>query len=308
MPAKVILNPYANRWKALERKAELEAALRGAGVEFELAITERPRHGEELAEQAALEGYSPIVSAGGDGSINEILNGIGRGAALTGKPWVPMGVMPLGSANDFVDNLSLPRDLPGAAQVIAAGYTRAMDVCTANGRFFGNNAAIGLEPFITLIQQEIHWLKGTPRYLLATLMGVQRNPQWQMQLEWDGGSYTGRTTLVTVGNNPRTGGLFYMTPHADPFDGKLTFVYAYMRTRSEILKLLPRTMKPGPGSYVEHPAVHEVHTTWLKVHSIEPTPAHTDGEIFDVQAHAIDYQIIPGCLPVLLSPPGTPGV
>lgn len=303
MTAKVILNPYANRWTALQRKPELEAALQAAGIAYELAVTERPRHGEELAEQAVLDGFSPVISAGGDGSINEVLNGIGRAAERTGKPWTPMGIMPLGSANDFVDNLSLPRDLPSAAQVIARGYTRSMDVCTANGRYFDNNAAIGLEPFITLIQQEIHWIKGTPRYLVATLMGVQRSPRWQMKLEWDGGSYEGLTTLVTVGNNPRTGGVFFMTPHADPFDGKLTFVYGFMRTRMEILKLLPRTMKPGPGSYVEHPNIHEVHATWLKVHSIEPTPAHTDGEIFDEHAHELEYRILPGCLPVLLPSP-----
>jgi len=303
MTAKVILNPYANRWTALERKPELEAALQTAGIDYELAVTERPRHGEALAEQAVLDGFSPVISAGGDGSINEVLNGIGRAAERSNRPWTPMGVMPLGSANDFVDNLNLPRDLPSAAQVIARGFTRKMDIGTANGRYFDNNAAIGLEPFITLIQQQIHWIKGTPRYLVATLNGVLQSPRWQMKLEWDGGSYTGPTTLVTVGNNPRTGGVFFMTPHADPFDGKLTFVYGYMRTRMETLRLLPRTMKPGTGSYVEHPNIHEVHATWLKVHSAEATPAHTDGEIFAEQAHTLEYRVLPGCLPVLLPLP-----
>ena len=304
MPAKVILNPYANRWTALERKPELEAALQQAGIDYELVVTERPRHGDELAEQAVLDGFSPIISAGGDGSINEVLNGIGRAAERTGQPWTPMGVMPLGSANDFVDNLGLPHDLPAAARVIVQGYTRHMDVGVSNGRYFDNNAAIGLEPFITLIQQGIQRLKGTPRYLVATLMGVQRNPQWHMRLEWDDGSYEGPTTLVTIGNNPRTGGIFYMTPHADPFDGRLTFVYGFMRTRLEILQLLPRTMKPGPGSYVEHPSIHEVHATWLKIRSVEPTPAHTDGEIFDEQAHDLEYSLLAARLPVLLPAPG----
>lgn len=302
MPAKVILNPYANRWIALERRPELEAALQAAGIEYDLVVTERPRHGDELAEQAVLDGFSPIISAGGDGSINEVLNGIGRAAERSGSSWTAMGVMPLGSANDFVDNMGLPRDLASAARLIAAGHTRMMDVCMANGRYFGNNAAIGLEPFITLIQQQIHRLKGTPRYLVATLMGVQRNPRWNMRLEWDDGSYEGPTTLVTVGNNPRTGGLFYMTPHADPFDGKLTFVYGFMNTRLQILQLLPRTMKSGSGSYVEHPNIHEVHATWLNIHSVEPTPAHTDGEIFDERAQDVEYRVLPARLPVLLLP------
>ncbi len=62
-----------------------------------------------------------------------------------------------------------------------------------------------------------------------------------------------------------------MTPHADPFDGLLTFVYSFMPTRLQILRLLPRTMKPGQGSYIEHPSIHEVRSPWLRVHSLYTT-------------------------------------
>ena len=92
-----------------------------------------------------------------------------------------------------------------------------------------------------------------------------------------------------------------MTPHADPFDGLLTFVYGYMPTRGKILTLLPRTMKPGEGSYVEHPSIHEISSPWLKVHSVQPTPAHADGEVFSEQIHDLEYRVIPQCLPVLMS-------
>jgi diacylglycerol kinase family enzyme len=68
MTAKVILNPYSGRWSALRRKDDAMAALREAGVEFDLAVTEGPRHGIELAEEAARAGYSPIISAGYDGA------------------------------------------------------------------------------------------------------------------------------------------------------------------------------------------------------------------------------------------------
>jgi YegS/Rv2252/BmrU family lipid kinase len=300
MTAKVILNPYAGRWLAQQRRPEAEAALRTAGVEYELATTERPGHGIELAEEAARQGFSPVISAGGDGSISEVVNGLALAAAASGGQMATFGVLPLGSANDFVDNLGLPRDLIGAAQVIASGRTRLLDLGQVNGRFFDNNAAIGLEPYITLIQQRITRLRGDLRYLMATLRGVMDNPRWTMRLEWDGGEYEGPVTLVTVGNSPRTGGIFYTTPHADPFDGRLTFVYGYMATRIEILRLLPRTMKPGPGSYVEHPAIHEVHATWLRVRSEQPTPAHADGEIFDPAIRELEYRVFPARLPVLL--------
>ena len=298
MKAKVILNPYAGRWLALQRQQEAENALRAAGIEYDLVATNGPGHGIELTKAAVREGYNPIISAGGDGSISEVINGIIQ-AAGDDTP-VPIGVLPLGTANDLVDNLGLPRELNAAANVIAAGKIRWMDLCQVNGRFFGNNAAIGLEPYITLIQQQITRLQGTFRYLVAALKGILANPKWSMHLEWEGGEYHGPVTLVTVGNSPRTGGLFYMTPHANPFDGKLTFVYGYMATRPQILRLFPRTMKPGSGSYVEHPSIHEITSSWLKVRSDNPTPAHADGEIFSEAITELEYHVIPGRLPILL--------
>ena len=305
MTAKVILNPYAGRWLAQKRQAEAEAALQAGGLDYELSITNEPGHGLLLAEQAAREGFSPIISAGGDGSISGGANGVAKAAETNGElaegaHLTPIGVLPLGTANDLVDNLGLPKDLQAAVAVIAAGNTRLMDLCIVNGRYFDNNSAIGLEPFITLIQQDMKRLKGTLRYLVATLRGVFAKPEWSMQLEWDNGEYRGPITLVTVGNSPRTGGLFYVTPHANPFDGKLTFVYGYMPTRMQILKLLPRTMKPGEGNYVEHPDIHEVHTTWLRVHSDQPTPAHADGEIISPAIHDLEYRVYPARLPILI--------
>jgi YegS/Rv2252/BmrU family lipid kinase len=243
-------------------------------------------------------GISPDNRCGGDGTINEVVNGIARGAST--DDWPAFGVIPLGSVNDFVDNLGLPKDLNQAARVIAAGATRKIDLGMVNDRYFTNNAAIGLEPYVTLIQQRIQRLKGNFRYLVATLIGVRDNPSWTMHLEWEGGDYQGLVSLVTVGNSPRTGGIFFMTPHADPFDGKLTFVFGYLQNRRQILKVLPSTTKPGVGSYVEHPAIHEINTTWLSVESEQPTPAHADGEIFSTAITRLKYRLIPARLPVLL--------
>jgi diacylglycerol kinase family enzyme len=91
-----------------------------------------------------------------------------------------------------------------------------------------------------------------------------------------------------------------MTPHADPADGRLTFVHGYMRTRLQTLRLLPRTMKPGAGSYVEHPDIHEVHCRWLKIRTEQPTPLHADGEIQGQAVHEIEYTICPKILSILI--------
>ena len=298
MQAKVVLNPYASRWEAGRRQSDVEAALSAAGVEFETALSSQRGHCTELAAQAVRQGYSPIIAAGGDGTIGEVVNGIVQATGTNNPP--PMGILPLGTANDTVVNLGLPTDLDGAARVLAAGKTRPIDILQVNDRYFINNSGIGLEPYVTVIQQDMTRVKGIFRYLLATLVAIARNPQWNMRLQWDGGSYDGPCTLVSVGNSPLTGGVFYTVPHADPYDGQLTFVHGYLSSRLKILAVLPKTMKASEGNYVEHPAVHEFHTTRLKVHVEPASPAHADGELFSYAIQDLEYIVHPGKLPLLI--------
>jgi diacylglycerol kinase (ATP) len=310
MPTKVILNPYAGRWKGLQKREEIENSLKSAGIDFNLEMTEGPNHGTELAYQATKNGFSAIIAAGGDGTISEVMNGIASAAQDQRIEPTPMGVLPLGSVNDLMVNLGIPTNIQDAVKVIAAGQSRKIDLgeVTAwdiNGgepkkRYFDNNSAIGLEPCITLIQERISWPRGGLRYIIAALLGVLKNPQWKMHLQWEGGEYNGPATLVTAGNNPITGGVFYMAPHADPFDGKLNCVFGSITSRLEILRVLPRTMKAGAGNYVEHPAIHEINVSWLKIHSDQPTPLHADGEILLKATQDIEYRILPRYLPVIM--------
>jgi diacylglycerol kinase (ATP) len=238
------------------------------------------------------------------------MNGIVAAAQDAHSNPIPMGLLPLGTANDLMVNLGIPTDIPDAAKVIAAGYTRRIDLGVViawdiskkiqKKRYFDNNSAIGLEPNVTLTQQKITWLRGSIRYIVATLIAVAKNPQWKMQLQWEGGEYNGPVTLVTVGNNPLTGGVFYMAPHADPYDGKLNCVYGSVPSRIQILRILPRTMKPGAGNYVEHPSIHEINVSWVKIHTDRPTPLHADGEIQFEATQDIEYQILTDYLPVLM--------
>jgi len=299
MTAKVILNPYAGRWEGQKRKSEAESALHASGVNYEWTTTRAPGHGVELAERAVLEGFNPVIAAGGDSTFNEVVNGMIRAAGdepLTTQ----FGILPLGTANDLADNLGIPKDLSAASAVIAAGRTRRMDVGWVNKRYFVNNSAIGLETTVTVIQMNMKRVRGVARYLIATLIAIYRNPQWEMELTWDDGAYHGPATMVSIGNNPRTGGVFYTVPHANPFDGKLTFVHGAVPTRFEILRILPRTMRPDEGNYTQHPAVHEFHTTRLKIRTKPATPVHTDGEVIDTATQDLEYRIYPERIPILI--------
>ena len=123
MVAKVILNPYSNRWRSQRRWPQAEAALKAAGIPFEVATSQRKGQVVELAEQAVYEGCSPIIAAGGDGTISETVQGLVRAAKTDQDSVGPFGIMPLGSANDFIFNSGMPTDLNKAAHVIAAGRT-----------------------------------------------------------------------------------------------------------------------------------------------------------------------------------------
>jgi YegS/Rv2252/BmrU family lipid kinase len=296
-PARVILNPFSGRGEAGRRKDHLTQALDAAGLAYELVLTEGPRHATTLAKDGVLQGYSPILAAGGDGLISEVVNGLGQAADQS--PWPVLGILPLGTANDLVDNLKLPTDLAEMARLIAAGRTRLLDVCQVNEHYFVNNGGLGLESFISVLQNQMTWARGTLRYVLATLRGIAHNPQWEMRLEWDSGSYEGPVTMISIGNAARTGEVFYTVPHADPFDGKLTFVYGYIPTRLKILQVLPKTLKPDVGNYIEHPAVFEIETERLTVHAKTPTPMHADGEIVSFAIQDLTYSILPACLPIL---------
>lgn len=299
MTAKVILNPYSNRWNSQKRWPLAEAALKSAGVQFDLVISQHKGHIVELAEQAAREGCSPVIVAGGDGSLGEAVNGLARAAALETATLGPFGIMPLGSANDLAYALGLPTDLNEAARVIAQGKTRLMDVGKLNDRYFINNSAGGLEPYVTTKHEKIHWIKGLARYLVAAVQGIMDKPEWQGHAKWDDGEYRGKLSFISIGNGRRTGG-FFMTPHADPFDGKLTFAFGHRSTRLGMFQALPRAFNEGKGNYTELEGMHEIHATRLSIHLDSVSPAHTDGELLPEWIKDFEYQIQPKRLNILI--------
>jgi diacylglycerol kinase (ATP) len=292
MTAKVLLNPYSNRWNSQKRWPEAEAALKAAGVDFDLIISQKKGQIVELAEQAVYDKCSSLIVAGGDGSIGDAANGLMRAVQSKQGRSVPLGIMPTGSANDLVYALGLPTDLKEAAKVIAAGKTRQMDLGKLNDHYFVNNSAAGLEPYVTIKHEKIHWIKGIVRYLVAAVQAIMDKPEWQADVKWDGGEFNGKISLISIGNGRRTGG-FFMTPHADLFDGKLTLAFGYRSTRLGLFQALPRAFNEDKGSYVEMEGMREVHATRISVHLDQPSPAHTDGELFPDWMQDFEYEILP---------------
>ena len=298
MTAKVILNPYSNRWNSQKRWSEAQSALKAAGVDFHLAVSETKGQIVDLAAQAVVQRFSPIIIAGGDGSVGDAANGMLQAAFSTQSAMPPLGILPTGSANDIAFALGLPTDLGEAARVIARGKIKGVDLGRLNDRYFVNNSAAGLEPYVTLKHEKIHWIKGMARYLVAAVQGIMDKPEWSGTVTWDGGEYTGKFSLISIGNGRRTGG-FFMTPHADPFDGKLTLAFGYRATRLGLFQALPRAFNEDKGSYVEMDGMQEVHATRISIHLDKPSPAHTDGEMLPEWIQDFEYEILPGCLNII---------
>jgi diacylglycerol kinase (ATP) len=297
MPATVILNPYSNRWEAGKRAPEVEAALRRAGIEFEMKITSRPDEGVQLAREAVVAGNTPLIAAGGDGGVSEVLNGLMQATPPTGRPAGPLGMLPLGTANDITDMLAIPRDLDQAVDVIRKGNTRAIDLGLVNGRYFDNNSAVGLEPMVTIENIRLTWMRGVVRYLAAAALAILKRPEWKAHLVWDDGEYDGSITLISVGNTRRTGGVFYMTPNATPDDGLLDFIFSPSLGRARLFQLLP---KAQTGDHVREPEIREHRTTRLSIRLNPPSPIQADGEVFVKDATEITYQVLPAALQVFV--------
>lgn len=313
MRVKVILNPYANRWRAGGRLEELRTAFTAVEVTADIYATTAPGDGTPAARQAADE-YDAVIAAGGDGTINEVVNGLIQ-AAGEGKT-IPLGVIPIGTANDLGDTVPLPREINKAVQIIAAGQTRQIDAVRVLGHrdgradyYFVNNCALGMEPLVTLENTKIKRLSGNARYFVALIRALIKLQAWHMDIQFDdpaegGTSYNGPALLLSVCNGPRTGGIFQMAPGAQFDDGYFDYVFAPDLPKRTVLAILPRLFK---GSHVQHPQVQHGRARHISITCQPGTPIHADGELIAEAATKIEYQMLPGKVTLLAPPlPGTP--
>ncbi len=294
--ALVVFNPQAGRGRGHKRAQEVQQALLAAGLDCESVVSEDRGHAIELAQRAALAGWDLIVAAGGDGTINEVVNGMmlaeDQGAVSR------LGVMPIGSGNDFAGSLGIPLDLRAAAERLTRGQVRRIDLGRVNGRWFDNNVGLAFEAMIGIEAHRITWLRGQPQYLLAVFRAMASYPFPVVDIYKDDGDRLARQILlISVGNNRRNGGGFLVNPDAVPDDGLLDICIADAIPRLQILRLLPKVMK---GTHRDEPVVEMTRSTRLVVESSTPLPLHADGEILENDALRVEITVEPSRLDVLV--------
>jgi diacylglycerol kinase (ATP) len=296
----VILNPVAGRGYGARVENELRAHLTALGLQFNLTLSQYPGHSTELARQAALDGVDVIVAAGGDGTCQEVVNGMM--AASGGKPTGTMGMIPVGSGCDFIGGLGVPPGLEDACRRLADGHRRTVDLGILRGpngqqRYFDNVAGVGFDAVVTLEARSFRRLRGMALYLpvvLKTIFVSMKPPR--AVIEFDGRRVEQSTLMFNACNGGREGGGFHVAPDADQSDGLLDLCIARSVPKLQMLQLIPHFMR---GSHVTQPAVQMARTKKAVIHSTDNLVIHADGEMIATDAHRLEMEIAPGVLEVI---------
>ena len=280
----VILNPAArsdraNRWR--DRVEELASG-------SVLCATSRSGEAEALARNAAKEGFEKIVAAGGDGTINEVVNGIaGTGAAL--------GLLPLGTMNVFATELGLPaHDLNRCWEIIQGNHTRRIDLPSANGKHFVQLAGVGLDAQV--VKETSHTFKrsfGPLSYLISAAQIAARTPP-RLGIESENATID-EGSFVLVGNGRFYGGPFPFFKRAVIDDGLFDVLVFKRLGYLEIIKYLQNVIFT---SEITLPEVEYFQTRRLRVTSDQDVPVEVDGEL--IGNCPVEFQIRARGLSVLV--------
>jgi len=296
----VIFNPRSGRDRARQRMRKLHELL-GARAVFR--PTERPGHGEELALEAAKQGFATVAAAGGDGTVHEVANGILRAR----RPEVVLEIYPVGSANDYAHTLGL--DPEWRLRADPSIEARAVDVGMVSSpdgrrRHFVNGLGLGINGIVNLEARRIRRLQGLALYGMALLRTMCfRYVYPPMTVTLDGQERRVNTLALTLAIGRREGN-FVLAPDAVIDDGWFDYLHAGPLPRWELIWNLPGMISGRLPT--DHPKLWRGRCQHVTVVSEEPLPFHIDGELFSEPkkaVHTLDIQILPGALRVMAKQP-----
>ena len=261
----VILNPAAQGGRAKDGQDQILSFSR----RIVIRRTEKEGHAREIAYEGARDGFPIIVAAGGDGTINEVVNG------LVPHKNVTLGILPVGTMNVFATELGLPsQDLSAAWKIIAGGHTRSIDLPRVNDQYFVQLAGVGLDAEV--VRQTTPDSKRTlgPMSYLLTLVRVaaEKSPTVEI-IPVDGPPRTG--SFVLVGNGRLYGGPFELFKRAKMDDGLLDVIVFQNQGHWDLLRYVQAI---AFGNHPELPDVEYFQTRGMKLCSLDSVPVEIDGE------------------------------
>jgi YegS/Rv2252/BmrU family lipid kinase len=304
---KIIVNPAAGSGSGARALPRIQQLLAETGLDSDLVCTERTGQGIDLAQEAALAGFDVVVAAGGDGTVNEVINGL-MSARQAGGPSPALGVLCVGRGNDFAASVSIPYGLEQGLQALVDDYRRTIDVGRVSGglfpdgRYFGNCVGVGFDAITTIEVSKLPRLGGFLSFFVAVLKTIFIYHDAPVAtITCDGQTLTQRSLLISIMNGRRLGGGFIMAPDSLADDGLFDLCIAQHVSRRRKLGILPHFLR---GTQASQPEISTVQARQVSIASVDgPLPAQTDGEIICVDGQRLDVEMLPGHLEIVCRPP-----
>jgi diacylglycerol kinase (ATP) len=286
--ARLIANPVAGSDEAAGQLAHIERRLRDR-YRFDTVITDGPGAARRAAAESAARGDAVLIAAGGDGTLNESLNGLADVAGALAR--VTVGVIPLGTGNDFAAALALPDDVDGALDVLLRGRVRPVDIGEVNGRVFVNASAGGfLAEVSESVDPALKSVAGRLAYLVGGARVLLKAEPFSVRIDAAGAPRRRRDCLMfAVCNAPMVGGGRPIAPEAVIDDGRLDVCVVDAMDLMAFVALLARV---GAGSHVADPRVEYFQAEAVSLAFDRTVAVNADGEVFE--ADRCDYVIRAG--------------
>jgi diacylglycerol kinase (ATP) len=265
------------------------------GWAVDVARTEGPGHGAELAVHAAQHGATRVVAVGGDGTVHEVANGLLRhGADVT------LGVVPLGTGNDFAKLVGVYRHRPVHAvrRLVTAGVRR-FDVGRVLDEYFVNTMGFGFGPAVVRARKNMPELNGFLSYFIPVFRAFAgfRAPRFEVRAP--GFAETGYMMMVEICNGTTAGGSYRFAPAADPADGRLDVCVVRKVSLPRFLLAVPRVMR-GTHTGMREVALFQTRELTIRCPDA-PLLLHVDGELREPGVHACTVRVESHRLSVLVA-------
>ncbi len=275
----LIINQTAGGGKPKKLVPEIFKNFDVMNVQYHSSWTTSSGEATKLARQAAESGTDIIISVGGDGTLNEIINGI-----LSTQNQPALGIIPAGWANDFIKSTSIPTDIYQACQIIKKGKIKKIDTGLINEQiYFANVCGIGFDAEIAALANQIktdhsHWKTLSAYvYVFAAIQKLLPPlPSFQAKITIDGQVIEGQMLFLAIANGRIEGGKFNITPDAEIDDGLLDICLVGKMGRIRCLHLLPKAIK---GTHQNVPEVSFFRGKEILVEADKPVTSQVAGEI-----------------------------
>jgi diacylglycerol kinase (ATP) len=299
----IILNPIAGKGKAAEMIPQIEGLFKERGIEYDLRVTQGVWHAAELARDAGRAGYGAVVAAGGDGTVNEVVNGLML-AHERGERLPVMGVLSVGRGNDFAYGADVPPDLASCVEVIAARASRPMDVGKVTGgdypmgRYFGNGIGVGFDTIVGLEAAKLKRVHGFMAYVIGALRTFVIYPEAPLvRVEGDGEAIEQASHQISIMNGKRMGGTFFMAPQSVNHDGFFDLCMAERLSRREMIGLIARYTK---GTQAKSPKIRIGRAARYAITAPNGgLVVHADGETICVDGGSLLVECLPSRIRIM---------